>query len=52
MRRSCELEACASNHAALALYRKVGFVEEGVKRGVRELDGATDDLVGMAWCAA
>lgn len=50
--RRVELEAYASNHAALSLYRKAGFVEEGVKRGVRELDGATDDLVCMAWRAA
>ena len=49
--RRVELEAYASNPAALALYRKAGFVEEGVKRGVRELDGATDDLVCMAWRA-
>ncbi len=49
--RRVELEAYASNHAALSLYRKTGFVEEGVKRGVRELDGATDDLVCMAWRA-
>ena len=46
--RRVELEAYSSNAAALALYRRVGFEVEGVKRGVRVLDGVTDDLVCMA----
>jgi ribosomal protein S18 acetylase RimI-like enzyme len=43
-----ELEAYASNTAALALYERRGFVIEGTKRGVRILDGRTEDLVCMA----
>lgn len=47
-----ELEAYASNPAALALYRSRGFVTEGRKVGVRILDGHVDDLVCMAWRTA
>lgn len=43
-----ELGVFASNVAAKALYAKVGFVTEGVKRGARCLDGIYDDLVEMA----
>jgi ribosomal protein S18 acetylase RimI-like enzyme len=43
-----ELEVYASNAAALALYRRHGFIEEGRKVGVRQLDGRTDDLILMA----
>ena len=43
-----ELEVFASNAVALDLYRKSGFVEEGVKRAARIMDGNTDDLVCMA----
>jgi GNAT superfamily N-acetyltransferase len=43
-----ELEAFAFNSVALALYRGRGFVVEGLKRGVRILDGRADDLVCMA----
>jgi ribosomal protein S18 acetylase RimI-like enzyme len=32
---------------ALALYRSVGFVEQGRKRGGRKLDGVYDDIVLM-----
>ncbi len=35
------------NAAALALYRNVGFVEQGRKRGGRKLDGVYDDIVLM-----
>ena len=35
------------NTAALALYRNVGFVEQGRKRGGRKLDGVYDDIVLM-----
>jgi ribosomal protein S18 acetylase RimI-like enzyme len=43
-----ELEVFASNTPAIKLYEKVGFVVEGVKKKARRLDGAYDDLVGMA----
>jgi len=43
-----ELGVFASNVAAKALYAKVGFVTEGVKRGARRIDGSYDDLVEMA----
>jgi ribosomal protein S18 acetylase RimI-like enzyme len=46
--RRVELEVYASNTAALALYRRRGFEIEGVKRGVRILDGRVDDIVCMA----
>ena len=43
-----ELEVFASNTRALALYEKLGFVREGVKRRARKLDGEYDDDVLMA----
>lgn len=43
-----ELQVFSDNPAALALYRRLGFVEEGVKRRARKLDGRIDDLVLMA----
>ncbi len=43
-----ELEVFASNTAARALYERLGFVVEGVKRDVRYLDGKYDDIVIMA----
>ena len=43
-----ELEALASNDAALRLYRRCGFREEGVKRRARILDDREEDLVCMA----
>jgi len=43
-----ELEVYASNSAAQALYRSRGFEVEGIKRGVRILDGRVDDIVCMA----
>jgi ribosomal protein S18 acetylase RimI-like enzyme len=43
-----ELEVYASNTAALALYRRRGFEIEGVKRGIRILDGRVEDVVCMA----
>ncbi len=43
-----ELDVYAHNSAAIALYRKFGFQQEGVKRGVRILDGETHDMVLMA----
>jgi ribosomal protein S18 acetylase RimI-like enzyme len=42
------LEVFASNARAIALYRRVGFEEEGVKRAARILDGRSDDVVCMA----
>lgn len=46
--RRVELEVYASNTTALGLYRSRGFEVEGVKRGMRILDGQVDDVVCMA----
>ena len=46
-----ELEVFASNTAAIALYRALGFVTEGTKRRARKLDGEYDDNVVMALLA-
>jgi RimJ/RimL family protein N-acetyltransferase len=43
-----ELEVFASNERAIALYRKLGFVTEGIKRNARKLDGVYEDNVFMA----
>jgi RimJ/RimL family protein N-acetyltransferase len=43
-----ELDVFASNKAAVALYLRLGFVTEGVKRRARKLDGEYDDNVFMA----
>jgi RimJ/RimL family protein N-acetyltransferase len=43
-----ELEVFASNRAAIALYEKLGFEHEGVRRFARNIDGAYDDVVLMA----
>ncbi|MCB0169859.1 MAG: GNAT family N-acetyltransferase [Anaerolineae bacterium] len=43
-----ELEVFASNRIAKALYEKLGFEQEGVKRRARYLDGVWDDLIMMA----
>jgi ribosomal protein S18 acetylase RimI-like enzyme len=47
-----ELEVYADNAAARSLYRAHGFVEEGIKRDARCLDGACQDVVLMARLAA
>ena len=46
-----ELEVFASNERAIALYRTLGFVTEGIKRRARKLDGVYDDNVFMALVA-
>jgi RimJ/RimL family protein N-acetyltransferase len=43
-----ELEVFASNTRAIALYERLGFAREGVKRRARKLDGGYDDDVLMA----
>jgi ribosomal protein S18 acetylase RimI-like enzyme len=43
-----ELEVFASNRPAIRFFERVGFVMEGVKRKARKIDGAYDDLIGMA----
>jgi ribosomal protein S18 acetylase RimI-like enzyme len=43
-----ELEVYASNKAARTLYQSFGFVEEGIKRQARYLDGRHEDIVMMA----
>lgn len=40
-----ELEVFASNTRAVALYRRVGFVEEGCRRAARRLDDVYDDIL-------
>ena len=42
-----ELDVYATNTRAIALYERMGFVREGVKRRARKLDGAYDDDVLM-----
>ena len=42
------LEVFASNERAIDLYRRLGFVTEGVKHRARQLDGRYDDNVLMA----
>jgi ribosomal protein S18 acetylase RimI-like enzyme len=43
-----DLEVFASNASAIALYRKLGFVVEGIKKNARKLDGKYDDDLIMA----
>lgn len=43
-----ELNVHATNQRAAALYRKVGFVEEGIKRKAVLIDGVYDDSIMMA----
>ena len=43
-----ELEVRADNAAAIALYRKMGFVEEGRKRHGMRFDGMYFDTLAMA----
>lgn len=40
-----ELDVFASNSAAIALYRKIGFRQEGRKIHARKLDGLYDDIL-------
>ena len=47
-----ELEVFASNAAAIALYDKLGFVVEGVKKRARKIDDGYEDNVIMALHAA
>ena len=43
-----ELSAHADNARAIALYRKVGFVQEGVERDAICIDGRYCDTITMA----
>jgi RimJ/RimL family protein N-acetyltransferase len=43
-----ELSVFATNARAIALYRQVGFVEEGVRRGYARIDGVIIDSIMMA----
>jgi ribosomal protein S18 acetylase RimI-like enzyme len=42
-----DLDVYGTNIAAQALYRSVGFVEQGRKRGGRKVDGVYDDIIVM-----
>ena len=46
--RRIELGVFATNTGAAALYRKVGFVEEGIKRMAILVDGTYHDEIIMA----
>lgn len=43
-----ELSVYSSNEPAIALYRKLGFVDEGRKVRGRLVDGVYDDVISMA----
>lgn len=43
-----ELSVYTTNTSAIALYKKLGFVEEGVQRKFRKLDGQYFDALMMA----
>ena len=43
-----ELDVFTSNTPAISLYKSLGFVEEGIKRHARKLDGRYDDNLFMA----
>ena len=43
-----ELTVRKDNRRAIALYRKVGFVSEGIKRAAFRVDGRYYDLLSMA----
>ncbi len=43
-----ELQVYASNESAVKLYRKFGFVTEGIKSRARKIDGQYDDIIMMA----
>lgn len=47
-RTRIQLDVFASNTSARALYRKLGFVEEGRLKKARYLDGVYDDFIMMA----
>ena len=42
-----EVEVFASNVPAIKLYEKIGFIEEGVKKNARKIDGKYDDIIEM-----
>jgi L-phenylalanine/L-methionine N-acetyltransferase len=43
-----ELEVFADNQAAISLYKKHGFVQEGIKSYARVVDGHYPDIIVMA----
>ena len=46
-----ELEVFADNQPAIALYEKMGFLREGLKKQAVVLDGRTEDIICMAYIA-
>ena len=47
--RRCLLEVRESNHAALALYRTVGFQQDGLRRGYYPGQNGREDAILMSW---
>lgn len=43
-----ELSVYTTNHAAIALYKKHGFQQEGLTKNYRKLDGRYFDAIEMA----
>ena len=43
-----ELRVREDNAGAIALYRKIGFVEEGLRRNAVRIDGTYENIVAMA----
>jgi ribosomal protein S18 acetylase RimI-like enzyme len=43
-----ELQVYTTNTPAISLYKKFGFVEEGLTRSYRKVDGVTFDALSMA----
>jgi RimJ/RimL family protein N-acetyltransferase len=43
-----ELEVYTDNQAAIRLYKELGFLEEGLRRRARRLDGRYQDIELMA----
>jgi ribosomal protein S18 acetylase RimI-like enzyme len=43
-----ELQVFTANQPAMALYKKLGFVEEGLRKRARLVDGVYDDILLLA----
>ncbi len=47
-----QLDVYSDNAPAIALYEKLGFVREGIRRRARKLDGVYTDIIMMALLVA